>query len=253
LTIIEGAGQGSGREAGAVDGRPPIVERRPGLVAIIDPAAPDELRGLDRAGLERLVARAGVLKDGDRCTVGRFEIGGRPLVIKRFNRKGLFHTVTHLLLRSRAAWCWRNGRRLHAHGVATPVPLAAYERRFGPFRLESYLVTTYVEGPMLIDLVLGDASAPVPIDDLVEEFAQVWRVLGSLRARHHDMKATNFIVGPDRRLWLVDLDGLRAGIPAPFWRRARRLDLERFLRNWQGRPEVAAIFRARLDRDEPRG
>ncbi len=209
------------------------------------PAAPACILDRMTEGIEQLVDEAPALKRGDRCTVVRVDGDGRPLVLKRYNLKGPAHTLVHLFLRSRAAWCWRNGHRLLQAGLATPEPLACWECRAGPLRLQSYLLTEFVPGPTLLARV-GEAE-PTEIDRLAAAFARVWRLLGELRAGHDDMKATNFIAGGDGRLWLVDLDGMRIGLPAPFFRRARRRDLARFMRNWRDRPEVAAAFRARID------
>ena len=74
----------------------------------------------------------------------------------------------------------------------------------------------------------------------------MWQDLGALRLGHGDMKATNFIVDPAGKLWLIDLDGMRRYRTGPLLRAERRKDLARFMRNWQERPEVAAIFRARI-------
>ena len=101
--------------------------------------------------------------------------------------------------------------------------------------------------PTLLDYVESGAAEPAVLEKLAEEFGRIWRGLGRLKARHHDMKATNFIVDAEHRLWLIDLDGMRTGLPGPLFRHARRADRERFMRNWRDWPEVADRFRARID------
>ncbi len=199
-----------------------------------------------RSGGDRLLEGARVLKEGDRCTVVRLDADGQALVLKRYNLKRPFHTATHMLLRSRAAWCWINGHRLREAGLSTPEPLACCEHRLGPLRFQSYLLMPFVEGPTLRDYVDHHAPSPAELDRVAAEFARIWSVLGSLRAGHDDTKATNFIVGADGSLWMLDLDGVRIGLPRLLLERARRNDLARFMRNWEDRPEVAAAFRARL-------
>jgi hypothetical protein len=216
------------------------------LLARHEPALPDALVRL-LVDPERLLDDAHLLKDGDRCTVGRLDLEGGPWVVKRFNRKGAAHTFTHFLLRSRAAWCWINGRRLLAAGLPTPSPVGYAERRRGPLRLESWLLTRFVEGRTLLDYATDDDVDPDALALVADRFAEIWRGLGDLRAGHDDMKATNFLVDGEQRVWMIDLDGMRVGLPGPLFARDRRSDYERFMRNWQDRPEAAALFRDRID------
>jgi tRNA A-37 threonylcarbamoyl transferase component Bud32 len=227
--------------------RPPVIDRSFRRVVTHGPGAPPEIVAALRDGTDALLSGATVLKEGDRCTVVRLDAGGRPLVLKRYNLKQPAHTATHLLLRSRAAWCWSNGHRLLRAGLRTPEPLAYCEHRVGPLRFQSYLLTTYVEGPTLRDFIRAGDPSPADLDRVARSFARVWHGLGVLRAGHDDTKATNFIVGDDGELWMIDLDGMRIGLPAPLFARTRRNDFERFMRNWRGRPEVAEAFRARID------
>jgi len=167
--------------------------------------------------------------------------------LKRYNLRGGVHTAIHLPMRSRARWSWLNGRRLVAAGVPTPMPLACIEeRRFRLLRVRSWLLTTFVQGRSLLELVQSQQLAGDRLVDLARQFSRIWQTLGQLRAGHGDMKASNLIVDPDDQLWLIDLDGLRIYRSAALLRRERRNDLARFMRNWNDYPEVAAKFRARI-------
>ena len=210
-----------------------MTERTFRTSIVYAPEAPASLIDRFRNETDSLLTGTEILKNGDRCTVVRVDAEEGSFVVKRYNRKGPLHTATHLLLRSRAAWCWRNARCALEAGLATPAPLACYERRVGPLRLESYLLMAFVDGPTLLDYVQSGAAEPAVLEKLAEEFGRIWRGLGRLKARHHDMKATNFIVDAEHRLWLIDLDGMRTGLPGPLFRHARRTDRERFKRNWR--------------------
>ena len=209
---------------------------------------------LPEALIERLwsdadgaLGAAAMLKDGDRCTVTRVEQSAEPYTLKRYNLKSTLHTAIHLPLRSRARWSWLNGRKLVKAGLPTPMPLACIEeRRHGLLHLRSYLLTQFVPGRSLLDLVQSDETKGERLADLARQFTRIWQTLGQLRAGHGDMKATNFIVDPQGKLWLIDLDGLRIHHSAVLLRRERRNDLARFMQNWQEKPEVAAVFRARI-------
>ena len=200
---------------------------------------------------DQMVAGGSMLKDGDRCTVARVYAHNsgteRSYVLKRYNQKDAFHTATHLLLRSRARWTWLNGRRLLAAGLPTPAPLACVdERRVGVFRVGSYLLTEFIPGEPLSELIETGKYDEARLRDLARQFVSIWQRLGQLQLGYGDMKATNFIVDPNGRLWLIDLDGMRLYRSRSMLRHKRRKDLARFMQNWHNKPEVAALFRARI-------
>ena len=213
---------------------------------------------LDQALLERLwrdpnalVKSGEMMKDGDRCTLVRLTSAGRRFVLKRYNRRGWVHTAAHWLLRSRARWCWLNAGRVRDANLLTPRNLAMLETRFGPLRDRSFLLHEYIEGQMLLDAAHDPTATAQRLDALAIEFARIWRSLGRARLGHRDMKATNFIVDQQDRIWLIDLDGMRVHRSKWLFARRRRKDLERFMRNWHDRPEAARAFRARIDTIEP--
>lgn len=219
-------------------------------VLIADRSLPSEIVEAMWRDADALIRNGTMLKDGDRCTIVRLFAdrfaGG--LVLKRYNLRGPLHTIGHFVLRSRAAWSWRNGHLLADAGLSTPRPLAMLEERFGPLRLRSFLLMGFVSGVPLLDVVRSGRLDSAQLSKIADQFAHVWRKLGELRLGHGDMKATNFIVDDDGRLWLIDLDGMRRQRFGPMLARERRRDLERFMRNWRDHPEAAAAFRARLDK-----
>jgi len=224
----------------------PLRRRTWRRVLLADRALEPEL--VDRLwnDADAVVDAGEVIKLGDRCTVVTIEHQNERYVLKRFNRRDPVHSVLHWPLRSRARWCWINARRLLAAGLNTPRPLACVEARFGPLRDRSFALSAFVEGETLIDVVCND-----PPDDrlnrLAEQFAHMWRELDRLRLGHRDMKATNFIVDKEDRLWMVDLDAMRRYPPGFLFARRRAKDLRRFMKNWRDQPEAAQVFRARID------
>jgi hypothetical protein len=200
---------------------------------------------------DALLARGTMIKDGDRCTLVELAHNGRRYVLKRFNRRGPVHMVLHLLLRSRARWCWVNAARVRALGLRTPRSAAMFETRFGPFRDRSFHLCEFIDGRILQDVVRDEAHAQRSLALLADRFTRIWRLLGQSRLGHRDMKATNFIVDPDHQLWLIDLDAMRWYPPGPLFARRRRKDLARFMKNWRDQPEAEAAFRARIDSSGP--
>lgn len=59
------------------------------------------------------------------------EVHALDAVAKRFNPRGLVHSIRHMLMASRASRNWTYGRMLVAAGVATPRPFAMLEKPLG--------------------------------------------------------------------------------------------------------------------------
>lgn len=109
------------------------------------------------AGAGRRAAGPGHLyKTGGAASVGRVEVAGRTLVVKRYNIKGFAHWLKRFWRPSRAWHSWQEGNRLAFLGIATPKPLALLEKRFLWLRSRAYLVTEYLAGR-----TLSSASRPI--------------------------------------------------------------------------------------------
>ncbi|MEX0700882.1 MAG: lipopolysaccharide kinase InaA family protein [Planctomycetales bacterium] len=213
------------------------------------PDVPDNLLDTLWSDPDALLDESALIKDGGRCTVLKFERGGRPWILKRYNLRGPLHTAAHFCLESRARRNWVFGHRLLAAGVLTPPPMACLEHCLGPLRTRSFLLSPFANGTEL-RRALQSAAPPADLDELAREFERLWRKLGELRLSHGDMKTTNFLVTPERRLMLIDLDGMRHHRRDGSLRRARARDRARFLRDWEHSPIIAAAFRRRIERKE---
>jgi len=195
---------------------------------------------------DELMRSGAMVKEGDRTTIVRISRAERDYALKRYNLKGPLHTGVHLCMRSRAAWSWRSAERLLAIGLRTPSHVAMLEERAGLFRLRSFVLTEWIDGTSLFEWAREVDAAR--LDRLATQVAATLRCLHEHRITHGDMKATNFLIDRNDRMWLIDLDGMRRRLPGPLLAREKRKDRERFLRNWRDRPEVEAVFRAHLDR-----
>ncbi len=198
-----------------------------------------------------LIQRGLVLNDCRRCTVSQFETPQGPVVIKRFNLRGPLHTIAHSVMRTRAQRGWEFGRLLRTHGIPSPRPLAYLERRVGPLRGRSYLVTQFVNATTLRRFVAEYADRDLPLE-LTNEFAKTWHRLRNLQLTHGDTKSTNFLVTKDLRLWLIDLDSMFRHRYSWTYRRAYKQDWQRFFKDWRSTPRVAERFRSPIQRVAPR-
>ncbi|AZD05972.1 Serine/threonine protein kinase [Pseudomonas chlororaphis] len=187
---------------------------------------------------DALLDRGHLYKTGGAASVGRVEVAGRTLVVKRYNIKGFAHWLKRFWRPSRAWHSWQEGNRLAFLGIATPKPLALLEKRFLWLRSRAYLVTEYLAGPDIIErfapYIDSGAAPEAELQALDQLFAELIRE----RISHGDFKGHNLFWQEDR--WaLIDLDSMcqhhSLGSFAPAYAR----DRARFMRNW---PESSALY-----------
>jgi len=183
------------------------------------------------AFLDRLYHHGSVIKDSRSTRVysGRINLHGRdvPVVCK------------HAIRRKKLAvlWdCWRDSRSLRAwkcsfamlhRGLAVALPLAALERRIGPYLADSILITEQIQPAINLKTFwinhLGRISPRRRRTAklvLIRQLADLLRKMHQLNFVHRDLKASNIMIKnppmelEDRRqlkdvtIVLVDLDGL---------------------------------------------
>ncbi|MBT2337880.1 MULTISPECIES: lipopolysaccharide kinase InaA family protein [Pseudomonas] len=188
---------------------------------------------------DALLDQGHLYKTGGAASVGKVEVNGRALVIKRYNIKNFAHWLKRFWRPSRAWHSWREGHRLAFLGIATPKPLALLEKRFLWLRRGAYLVTEYLPGPDIIErfapyIESGEAPEPelLALDRL---FADLIRE----RISHGDLKGHNLFWQHDR--WaLIDLDSLCQHRTQASFTPAYARDRARFMRNW---PQDSALYR----------
>lgn len=162
----------------------------------------------------------------------------------RFNLRSMPHTLSRLLLFTRASRAWTYGRELHAFGIGVARPLAMVEERIGPLRLRSFLLTEAIEGMPLPEFLKKTPLSSGELDQLARQFAHLWHTLGERRIVHGALNASNFLVTPDRQLRLLNLDSSwRHWFDVTFLHRRDR-DWLRFMRSWRADPRISAAFRA---------
>ncbi|MHC4645020.1 MAG: lipopolysaccharide kinase InaA family protein, partial [Planctomycetota bacterium] len=146
-----------------------------------------------------------VLKNGNTCRVSHVGLGGEEVVIKRYNHKGIIHSLRHTIKGSRARRGWLHANRLTLLNIATPKPLAYLEHRIGPIVWKSYLITEYVEGQSLYHFLRDDAKSQQERARLNEQLRKLVEELGRHHITHGDLKHTNILVTANGPV-LTDLD-----------------------------------------------
>lgn len=183
------------------------------------------------------------LKHGRTATLALVEVGGRQLVIKRYNIKGAGHALSRCWRPSRAWHSWIEAHRLSFLGIATPRPLALIERRFGSLRGRAWLISEYCPGMDLAKHLEPSLDAP-PATELAA-LGRLFAQLAAARISHGDLKASNLIWHAGK-VHLVDLDAMRQHDSEAAFARAWRKDRERLLRNWPADSTLHAALAAAL-------
>ena len=197
------------------------------------------------AQADALLDQGHFYKTGGAASVGKVDVAGRPLVIKRYNIKGFAHWLKRFWRPSRAWHSWREGNRLTFLGIATPKPLGMLEKRFFWLRSRAYLITEYLPGPDIIERFApyvehGDAPEEelLALDHL---FAELIRE----RISHGDFKGHNLFWDKDR--WsLIDLDAMCQHSSDASFATAYAKDRARFMRNWSPDSALYKLIDQRL-------
>ena len=190
---------------------------------------------------DAMIAEGELLKNGNSSTVALVQLEDRSVVIKRYNFKSLWHRIRRLPRRSRARHSWANACRMEFLGIPSVKPVALIENRFGPISGTAYFVTEYVEG---VDALKWLHTIKNPNGE-VEALSSILHDLSDSRISHGDLKATNFVMSAEGPV-ILDLDAMREHRNSESFRRAFRRDLDRFMQNWQDRPELANRFQGLL-------
>ncbi|WP_225786499.1 lipopolysaccharide kinase InaA family protein [Pseudomonas sp. Marseille-P8916] len=199
------------------------------------------------AQADALIDQGHLFKTGGAASVARIDVGGRALVLKRYNIKNTAHWFKRFWRPSRAWHSWVEGHRLAFLDIATPRPLAVLEQRVMGLRSRAYLVTEYADGPDLIECFQPYVESGEAPEEQVQALVHLMQQLVRERISHGDMKGHN-LFWLDGQWSLIDLDAMCQHATQLSFAPAYARDRARLLRNW---PSGSALHR-RLDEVLPR-
>lgn len=179
--------------------------------------------------IDILMDEGQILKNGNTCYVSRLIWQGQDVVVKRYNHKGFIHSLRHTIKKSRARRGWLQGHRLGILDIATPKPLAYIEQLKKKFVWKSYLVTEYVEGQKLYDLLQNSNITKEQRLMIIHQINELLDKMGKYHITHGDLKHTNILV-TNNGLVLTDLDGMKVHKWRWTYKSSRTKDLQRFVK-----------------------
>lgn len=193
--------------------------------------------------LDDLIQPHNLLKDGNTCTVALAEIDHKKIVIKRYNIKSFWHSISRAFRPSRAAASWANAHRLNILGIASAQPIALFEQRkfsflAGGLRGKAYFLAEYLDLPDVAEY-FAQTQDKVQCAEAVKNIVTLFYKLFLLQISHGDTKATNIKMQGTQPV-LIDLDSMRQHRKTNATEHAR--DLQRFMRNWQDNARLYNAF-----------
>jgi tRNA A-37 threonylcarbamoyl transferase component Bud32 len=157
--------------------------------------------------VDQLMQSGQILKSGNTCFVSRINWAGEDVVVKRYNHKGIMHTVRHTIKRSRARRSWLHAHRLGMLNVATPRPLAYLEHCKSRLVWKSYFVTKYVEGQRLYVFLRDSNVTKQQRSTVTTQIGALLAKLEKHRISHGDLKHSNILITESGPV-LTDLDAM---------------------------------------------
>jgi tRNA A-37 threonylcarbamoyl transferase component Bud32 len=176
--------------------------------------------------IDTLMDHGKILKRGNTCFVSLVDINGRAIVIKRYNHKGLWHSIRQTLKGSRARRCWLHGHRFDELKIPTPAPLAFIEKTRGPLIHCSYILNEYAEGIKLCDFLRDLSRTETEQAEALEQVEAILRQMEEYRITHGDLKSSNIIITSGGPV-LIDLDSVKVHRTGLSFGRARAKDIRR--------------------------
>lgn len=180
--------------------------------------------------VDTLMQEGQILKSDRVSFVSRVCWNGQDTVIKRYNHRGLWHSLRHTIKGSRARRNWRNAHRLISLKIATPEPLAYLDACRGPLLWQSYFVTRFIPGLQVHEILQGPGVAEALKQRVNEQVLHLLHVMAAHGVSHGDMKHTN-ILYDGTGVVLTDLDAMRITGTGWRWRRRCQRDVDRYLRD----------------------
>ena len=183
-----------------------------------------------------------LLKNGNSATVALIDLGGKKLVVKKYNYSKNLKTFIRRFRKSRASTSWANAFRLINYGMKTPEPYALIETYKGPMMQHAYFIAEHLPGQCLKEF-LENCKDKEKIKDIIRQMSDIFKVWKKCKIYHGDCKATNFIV-VDGCVNIIDLDAMQEFNKDENFKKYHAKDLKRWMKNWEGNEELSKLLKS---------
>jgi len=152
----------------------------------------------------------------------------RDLLLKRFNYRGVFDFLIHVIFNGRAKRLWKINLRLYRKGLPVPEPLTYIESSLK--RKNAFFISSVIDNAESLSGLYrkGVVSNNKELVSRLAETIARWHLSGAV---HGDLKWPNILVQKKPGTYgcfLIDLD--QAGMYSSPYIKGIRKDLERFYR-----------------------
>lgn len=158
--------------------------------------------------IDNIMQQGSILKNGNTCYVSKVKINNHELVIKRYNNKGLLHSIRHSIKGSRAKKCWVIGNRLVLCNINTPKPAAFIEKRKFGIITQSYIITEFIQADHLTDIITSSKLSDEYKQDILADIKLMLAQLYDAKITHNDLKPSNILISKNKPI-LIDLDSTK--------------------------------------------
>jgi tRNA A-37 threonylcarbamoyl transferase component Bud32 len=171
------------------------------------------------------------LKTSNKSVITLVEKEGRdPLCVKENSFVSILYTLKNMFRKSRAMRSWISANRLLVRDIATPLPFAVVEKKFGPLVFENYFISSFMKEAKEINNyinVFKDPGHKKYKSKFIKACAEVLKNLHSQKIYHADLKSNNILVTEtEKNIWkfnFIDLDRVLFKKEISFYQRANNL------------------------------
>ncbi len=177
-----------------------------------------------------LTAKTSTLKASSKSVLTAHDTAADGRVcVKGYRYLGLLYAAKYMFRTSRALKSWKAAHALMVRGIDTPLPLAIVERRCGPLKLKSYLITRWHPNARELNTYVQTMTdtAPKTRTAFLAALAGVILNMHERGIYHADLKSNNILVEEREdggwRFYIIDLDRVRFDHAVPFEKRVNNL------------------------------
>lgn len=157
--------------------------------------------------LDKAMETGESLKHGNTCYVCKIQLNGHDVVVKRYNHKGLWHSLRHTIKGSRAKKCWLFGHRLNRLNIPTAIPLAFIEQRVKGILWQSYIINDFINGMTLNHYLKQPDLSEQKKESVLKNIDLLLYRLVESNLTHGDLKLSNILLLNEESV-LIDLDSM---------------------------------------------